>query len=220
MLLTLSFLEQIATEIVQEIAYKLADLTCLKESVQDELPKLIDKDTIKNWQLERGMNCALCGPIVPLYDSLNESAPGFSESYKYANWGNSLSKTEHLNQSLLKRKRLRSYEEFLETRTTDEIHLKRELSCIICLELIDEPVFMYCGHHFHGNCIQLWLKEKNVCPVCAQDMECYRRNVAKVGLDELDFIEKHKEIYTLNAWMMQTLGHFLYLILILMIIKV
>jgi E3 ubiquitin-protein ligase SDIR1 len=42
-------------------------------------------------------------------------------------------------------------------------------SCSICLvqfELQEQVRLMPCFHHFHPTCIDPWLKEKALCPVC------------------------------------------------------
>ena len=44
-----------------------------------------------------------------------------------------------------------------------------ENSCAICkddLIIGEECLLMPCNHHFHGNCLIIWLKERNSCPVC------------------------------------------------------
>ena len=39
--------------------------------------------------------------------------------------------------------------------------------CIICFEdLMDDKVaLLECGHYFHYNCVESWLKKEN-CPIC------------------------------------------------------
>lgn len=39
--------------------------------------------------------------------------------------------------------------------------------CSICLEDLNSNLYaLQCGHLFHENCIQKWLKLKKYCPVC------------------------------------------------------
>jgi hypothetical protein len=49
-----------------------------------------------------------------------------------------------------------------------------ETSCAVCLsefEWGDVLRRLPCGHHFHGPCIDKWLKRNKVCPLCLQDIE-------------------------------------------------
>ena len=40
--------------------------------------------------------------------------------------------------------------------------------CSICLDLIDDNItkILICNHKFHKSCIDTWLKQKNMCPLC------------------------------------------------------
>ena len=42
--------------------------------------------------------------------------------------------------------------------------------CSICLEQISFNThhYLHCGHVFHCNCINMWLKDKSYCPYCKQ----------------------------------------------------
>jgi hypothetical protein len=42
--------------------------------------------------------------------------------------------------------------------------------CSICLEIMTENRILPCCHKFHSNCINIWLKENNNCPLCRQDV--------------------------------------------------
>jgi len=49
-----------------------------------------------------------------------------------------------------------------------------ETSCAVCLsdfELNEMMRQLPCGHHFHRNCIDKWLKRNKVCPLCLQDIQ-------------------------------------------------
>jgi len=49
-----------------------------------------------------------------------------------------------------------------------------ETSCAVCLsefEWGDAMRQLPCGHNFHRNCIDKWLKRNKVCPLCLQDIE-------------------------------------------------
>merc|ERR1711959_691895 len=51
---------------------------------------------------------------------------------------------------------------------------EENVECSICLEQYekDERIrFLPCGHHFHANCADEWLKEKQCCPLCKQGLE-------------------------------------------------
>ena len=41
------------------------------------------------------------------------------------------------------------------------------MECSICLEkILEEKKVLNCNHEFHIECIDMWLKEKQECPVC------------------------------------------------------
>ncbi|TNV75927.1 hypothetical protein FGO68_gene7702 [Halteria grandinella] len=47
--------------------------------------------------------------------------------------------------------------------------LQIELDCTICLNIMQkEGIILGCGHIFHQDCIQKWLKRNQICPVCRQ----------------------------------------------------
>jgi hypothetical protein len=43
--------------------------------------------------------------------------------------------------------------------------------CICCCEFVahDKLMKLRCGHEFHVECIETWLRAKRACPVCKQD---------------------------------------------------
>lgn len=41
-----------------------------------------------------------------------------------------------------------------------------EFECSICLNILISPVIINCGHTFCETCIDKWLKDNNVCPLC------------------------------------------------------
>ena len=60
------------------------------------------------------------------------------------------------------------------------------MECSICLEGNPDTKLLNCGHMFHKNCIDTWLKIKPVCPLCR--MECtnvfkhfYKNTLIKKG---------------------------------------
>lgn len=49
--------------------------------------------------------------------------------------------------------------------------------CTICIEELhvgDEVTVLPCKHWFHGECVTLWLKEHNTCPICRTPIEADR----------------------------------------------
>ena len=38
--------------------------------------------------------------------------------------------------------------------------------CSICLEENPDHILINCGHHFHKECIEQWLRIKPICPLC------------------------------------------------------
>ncbi|GAO15751.1 uncharacterized protein UV8b_00929 [Ustilaginoidea virens] len=65
----------------------------------------------------------------------------------------------------------------LDRRPVDEHLLAREggkAECSICIDEMKEgetAVFLPCKHWFHEDCVVLWLKEHNTCPVCRTPIE-------------------------------------------------
>ncbi|KAK4112144.1 hypothetical protein N656DRAFT_798492 [Canariomyces notabilis] len=51
--------------------------------------------------------------------------------------------------------------------------------CTICIDEInkgDEVVVLPCKHWYHGECVVLWLKEHNTCPICRMPIETREGN--------------------------------------------
>ena len=64
----------------------------------------------------------------------------------------------------------------LDRRTVDAQMLGPEgkTECSICIDEVkvgDKAVFLPCKHWFHEDCVVLWLKEHNTCPVCRTPIE-------------------------------------------------
>ena len=56
-----------------------------------------------------------------------------------------------------------------------------KVECTICIDemhLGDEVTVLPCKHWFHGECVVLWLKEHNTCPICRTPMEKRGENSA------------------------------------------
>lgn len=48
-----------------------------------------------------------------------------------------------------------------------KVHTPKVLNCAICLDDIESDVqFLPCIHSFHGECINAWIREQPVCPIC------------------------------------------------------
>ena len=52
-------------------------------------------------------------------------------------------------------------------RKNSNVYIKENIQCCICYQ-DDNKVTrkLKCGHEFHLDCIELWLTEKNSCPIC------------------------------------------------------
>ena len=66
--------------------------------------------------------------------------------------------------------------ENLEKKQVDDEMLGPEgkAECTICIDELkkgDEVVVLPCKHWYHGECVTLWLKEHNTCPVCRMPIE-------------------------------------------------
>ncbi|PFH62697.1 hypothetical protein XA68_12375 [Ophiocordyceps unilateralis] len=69
----------------------------------------------------------------------------------------------------------------LERKTVDRDMLKGEskTECTICIEdmtIGDQAVVLPCKHWFHEECVVLWLKEHNTCPICRTPIEAAGAN--------------------------------------------
>ncbi|KAH8745125.1 hypothetical protein F5883DRAFT_371632, partial [Diaporthe sp. PMI_573] len=56
-----------------------------------------------------------------------------------------------------------------------------KVECTICIDemnLGDEVTVLSCKHWFHGECVVLWLKEHNTCPICRTPIEKRGENTA------------------------------------------
>lgn len=66
--------------------------------------------------------------------------------------------------------------ERLEKKKLDETMLGAEgkAECTICIDELhkgDEVTVLPCTHWFHGECVTMWLKEHNTCPICRASIE-------------------------------------------------
>ena len=75
-----------------------------------------------------------------------------------------------------------------------EIELKHKSDCIICLEKIDNPFYLSCGHIFHENCAYDWLLTNPKCPVCKGCMAHFRKTTKIL----FESIKNDKNILFLN----------------------
>lgn len=46
------------------------------------------------------------------------------------------------------------------------LEVKCNTECPICLNSIDVGAKLICNHVFHISCIQMWIENKNICPLC------------------------------------------------------
>jgi len=68
-----------------------------------------------------------------------------------------------------------------------DIFLDKEVDCLICLDKLEEEEDISrigCGHFFHPKCLIEWIKKKNVCPICNQNIrEAKNLHVEYVSID-------------------------------------
>jgi Ring finger domain len=60
------------------------------------------------------------------------------------------------------------------TYTVGEEFVDDTTTCVICLEeYVDQEKLniLPCRHHFHPNCIKLWLETNKLCPICKQAID-------------------------------------------------
>ena len=76
------------------------------------------------------------------------------------------------------------------------------VECSICLEELDngmETRVLQCGHIFHSECVDLWIKQHFTCPYCRHceaNINCYWLTLKAYGLSWFNKIRKYK--YTLK----------------------
>lgn len=62
---------------------------------------------------------------------------------------------------------------------------KNHGNCTICLEEITNNCKKtQCNHKFHKQCINQWIKEKNICPLCRKENPIKRKLTRKDHMDE------------------------------------
>lgn len=54
-------------------------------------------------------------------------------------------------------------------------------TCNICLDQLDENVYMKCGHSFHKECISKWLVTKKTCPCCRKTLRVETLNTEQAS---------------------------------------
>jgi E3 ubiquitin-protein ligase RNF115/126 len=62
----------------------------------------------------------------------------------------------------------------LDTITIEQSDVDQKLECAICKDeyaLEDKVKVLPCNHLFHGQCIDKWLENSNVCPICRYEFE-------------------------------------------------
>ena len=68
-----------------------------------------------------------------------------------------------------------------------QLNLSSLKICTICLEEIEieNKHYLHCGHVFHCNCINKWLKNSYICPNCKQNSEgnCFVSNSSNYSFE-------------------------------------
>ena len=92
----------------------------------------------------------------------------------------------------IKKLKLKKFQQF---RKIKEISLNvynqkniEKKNCIICLNNIEfkDRHYLHCGHCFHCNCVKIWLKSKESCPICRSKNKC--KNILEMNnLNEIVF---------------------------------
>lgn len=75
----------------------------------------------------------------------------------------------------------------LENGETAPMDLDQEFLCAICQEIILGATTLQCSHSFCKECIRVWLKEKQMCPVCRKRMT--QKPIKNVTLENI--VEKY-----------------------------
>ena len=83
---------------------------------------------------------------------------------------------------------------------------KRTRICVICLEKYkdkDDITFLPCDprHHFHSNCIEMWLLNHAKCPVCNIEITMEAAKSCKRYVELVDFVkQKDEESFELEKY--------------------
>lgn len=67
------------------------------------------------------------------------------------------------------------------------IYKQKELNCVICIDLIKNPIYFNCGHSFCSDCIDQYIEcSKNrqnlKCPLCRKIVIFQKRKVRNIVL--------------------------------------
>ena len=72
------------------------------------------------------------------------------------------------------------------TQLFDEIELTKDIldkgeqkNCSICLEdfaVGDKIIYLPCFHYYHSKCIDTWVKNSNICPLCNTEIKINQNN--------------------------------------------
>ncbi len=49
--------------------------------------------------------------------------------------------------------------------------LTKHFNCMICQEVLLDPMILKCGHTYCKVCIVDWMKQKKTCPECRKDIK-------------------------------------------------
>ena len=82
--------------------------------------------------------------------------------------GESLSREDYMHDDDIDRKYPHSH---VIDYVIDEKDINHDFKCIICLEqfkIEEKSLKLICGHIFHKECLDPWLKNHNTCPICRQ----------------------------------------------------
>ncbi|OAF64245.1 hypothetical protein A3Q56_08053, partial [Intoshia linei] len=58
------------------------------------------------------------------------------------------------------------YQKFHQKTLTDNPNVNKNLICVICLNVFQDPMRIHCGHSFCKVCIRKAMKVKKECPLC------------------------------------------------------
>jgi len=105
---------------------------------------------------------------TPLVNRLRNIEISLTEPF-HSQFFNSIFNSSETEESSLSLSNLLENTELSVHRTTDE-----ETMCAICRADIQENAIIRkingCGHFFHHNCLDNWLKNNHTCPVCRQSL--------------------------------------------------